>query len=42
MLRCMAILRLDPKNELYNSLAKETAENKTEYIKTVQQMYDEF
>lgn len=42
MLRCMAILRLDPKNELYNSLASRTEEAKSQYLKTIQQTYDEF
>lgn len=42
MLRCMAILRLDPKNELYNSLANRTEEAKSQYLKTIQQTYDEF
>ena len=41
-LRCMAILRLDPKNELYNSLASRTEEAKSQYLKTIQQTYDEF
>ena len=42
ILRCMAILRLDPKNELYNSLASRTEEAKSQYLKTIQQTYDEF
>ena len=42
MLRCMAILRLDPKNELYNSRASRTEEAKSQYLKTIQQTYDEF
>ena len=42
MLRCMAILRLDPKNELYNSLASRTEEAKSQYLKAIQQTYDEF
>lgn len=42
MIRLMALLRIEPRSEMYNALMEKTQEQGSTYHKTVQQTYDEF